>query len=329
MFRRSPCDLYLKYLIVHPDYLTDEAIERRAFEEQLDSGGSRYIAQLRRSCIPPSTFRPLDQYHDPSTRFLVKHKIRGLFFPDDAVRTAQNIHHRARAKEFVEAMVLAGAPDIRIGQEITRRFGFPCGVSGIAAFKKFFWDIESLDVTERRALVQMRASEVHHLEDDDPRKSAYKAALKKASYKDPRRIASELPASPVSAVIIQMYMGDEPSEMDLGLILNDIRRLAILRASEEMRVGGPFSMKNFRDLMGGLKDLKEIMDDSATPAQELEKQIQTLRLKTRPSSAPVLHQLTGGRHTMDLQPTPAHEEDDDDDPDAGAAATPGGDDDPE
>lgn len=327
--RRSPCDLYLKFLIVHPDYLTDEAIERRAFEERLDSGGARYIAQLRQTCIPPQPFRPTDQYHDASTRFLVKHKIRALFFPDDAVRTGLRILHTARAKEFVEAMVLAGAPNIRIGQEVTRRFGFPCGTGDINSFKKFFWDIDSLDMTERRTLVQMRATDIHHLDDADPRKAAYKAALKRASYKDPRRVAAELPNSPVSAVIIGMYMGDEPSDIDLGLVLHDLRRLALLRASEQLRDGGPFSMKNFKDLTGGLKDLKEIMDDSATPAEELEKQIQTLRLKTRPSSAPVLHQLTGGQHTMDLQPKPVYEEEAEDDPDAGAAATPGGDNDPE
>ncbi len=336
MFRRSPCDLYLKYLIVHPDYLTDEAIERRAHVEQLDSGGVGYISRLRKTCTPPQVFRPLDLYHDPSTRFLVKHKIRALFFPDKYVETAKLILHTARAKEFVEAMVLAGAPPIRMGQEVARRFGFPCPSEGITTYKKFFWDVDNLDSTERRTLIRMRSVALERLDDidkkDDPlvglREGAYATALEKAYWKDPRRIASELPNSPISSVIVGIYMGDEPSEMDLGMLLNDTRRLAITRANEEARGNMQGAAKRFRDWVAGLKDLKEIMEDSATPAQELEKQIQTLRLKTRPSSAPVLHQLTGGRHTVDLQPNPVREEDFDD-PDGGTAEAAGGDDDPE
>lgn len=324
MFRRSPCDLYLKYLIVHPDHLTDEAIERRTVAEQLDSGGRAYLVRLRPTCVPPYPFRPLDKFHNPSHRFLAKHGIHRLFFPDKHVEAAFRVLHTPRAKEFVEAMILAEAPPIRIGQETTRRFDVACTTEGIVSYKRFFWDIDKLDTTERRTLIRMRAFPVEKLDEallEDPmvrlREETYATALEKAHYKDPRRIAADLPSSPISSVIVQIYMGAEPSELDIGLLLNDTRRLAVLRANEEARGNMPGSAKRFRDWVAGLKDLKEIMEDSATPAEELEKHIQTLRLKTRRSSAPVLHQLTDGRHTVDLQPQPVHEEEDDDESDSG------------
>jgi hypothetical protein len=336
MFRRSPCDLYLKYLIVHPDHLTDEAIERRAVAEQLDSGGRVHLTRLRSSCVPPRLFRPLDAFHDPSHRFLTKHNIRRLFFPDEHVETAFQILQAPRAKEFVEAMLLAEAPAIRIGQEVTRRFGVVCATEGINSYKRFFWDIDKLDTTERRTLIRMRAVATDPVDEalrDDPmvrlREMAYAGALEKAHYKDPRRIAVDLPSSPISSVIIQIYMGAEPSELDIGMLLHDTRRLAVLRANEEARGNMPGSAKRFRDWVAGLKDLKEIMEDSATPAQELEKHIQTLRLKTRPSSAPVLHQLSGGRHTIDLQPQSVSEEEEDESDAGTGTPSSGGADDPE
>ena len=320
MIRRSPCDLYLKYLLVHPERLSDEAIVRRLFDEQLEGGGVEYVGWLRLNCVPPEGFQPANLHHAPSERFLFKHGIKRLFFPDDGTREARRILADLRVKEFAEAMFLAGAPTVAIANWINgRSFDLHCTTEGLNAYKKFYWDVDKLDSTERRALMRMRPigallhGRPENLDDANVRyrREAEAEALEKAAYRDPRRIAADLPHAPISSVLVQLYMGAEPTEIDLALLLNDTRRLMILRANEEARANQPGAAKRARDWVASLKDLKEIMDGVASPAEELQRQLGSLRLKPRRSSAPVIHELTGGRHTIDLQPQPEPEEDDD------------------
>lgn len=316
--RRSPCEFYLKYLLVHPDGLSNEAIEARARKEQLDIIDYSYLDDLRRHAVPPVPFYPADPNHFVSQKFLLREGIRRLFHPDDSVRVARRLLAAPRAKEFVEAMLIHEAPNHAIASKISGQYGVPCTPEGVEAFRIFFWNLNNLDRTELRVLLRMRHVAPPPRDPADPKQAAEathrQKALEKAYYKDARRLAADLPHSPLSALVTEMYMGFSPAKIDRGKILQVLQDGAMLRIAEEMGANDKGASGRAFDWSIVMKNVTDVMESTISPEATLQDQIQALRLKTRPSSAPVIHQLTGGQHTMDLQPAPEAEQEAVDEP---------------
>jgi hypothetical protein len=212
-------------------------------------------------------------------------------------------------------MQIHEAPNHAVASKISRQYGLPCTADSIEAFRIFFWDLNNLDRTELRVLLRMRAIAAPPRDPADAKQMAEatyrQKALEKAFYKDARRLAADLPHSPLSALVTEMYMGFSPSKIDRGKILQVLQDGAMLRLAEEMGANDKGASGRAFDWSIVMKNITEVMESTVSPEAALQEQIQALRLKTRPSSAPVVHQLTGGRHTIDLQPTPEQETSDD------------------
>ena len=86
--RRSPAEYYLRYLITNPRSRSTEALQKRFESAQLDYLGDEYVERLRSEMSPPKTFRPWVRGHEPSRRFLVKHRIFDLYHRPRAVEQA-------------------------------------------------------------------------------------------------------------------------------------------------------------------------------------------------------------------------------------------------
>ncbi len=302
MIRRSPCELYIKYLLVHPDGFKTPDILNRLREEQLDFLSEAYVEALRKKCVPPVTFHPFEFYHPVSQRFLMKHGLRELFHPNDHVAAARRILRHAKAKEFIEAMILSGAPANAIAKMLSMRFRVPCSSDAVEMYRQFFWNTDLVDSTEMRALLAMRVDpDTQGIPENDLRRRSAKA-MEKASFSDPRRVAANLPSSPMSALIAQMRMGFMPSGLDVGATLALVQALASVRLFETVTGDGYKDSNKGVEWSIVLKNVTEVMETVVKPDANMREQLSSLLLKTDTSSVPILRNLTGGSHTVEMEP---------------------------
>jgi ribosomal protein L20 len=305
MIRRSPCERYLVYLIVHGDAYTNDQIREIIHELQLDFVGNWYIERLRATVLPPSPFYPTDPLHSASQRFLLRERIRDLFHPNDEVRLALKVLELPRVKEFIEAMVLSGAPDAAITYALGVQRGFRCTNAVLERYKHYFWNTELLDSTDMRALLRLRVEAAQHSK--EPEIQMQMSALHKASFNDPRKVAADLPASPITALMSQMRMGLMPSSIELSKVLETLRAAASIRALEATLNGGPDDSLRALNYSGVVRVATETLEHVAKPDQELREDLGALTLRTEQIPPPVIHQLSSGHHTVDLEPPPKEE----------------------
>jgi len=142
---RSPAEYYLKYLVAHPDKLTDADIEDRCLDEGLDFIGKDYIKRLRKKCKPPEPFYPDNGAHVPSITFLSEQRLWDLFQRSVPMKMALEVLEKPRAKEFVETMILTGVPPSAICAYVSHRCGTYCTPEGLALYRHYFWNIDLLD----------------------------------------------------------------------------------------------------------------------------------------------------------------------------------------
>jgi hypothetical protein len=302
MIRHSPCEFYLKYLVVHPERYTVEYIQESCERKQLDFLNEAYVEYLRTRCLPPNPFYPSDPLHVRSQRFLFKEKLQQLFLPDDDMKITLRMVEHARAKEFVEAMILSGAPLDRIADALGPHRGFPATPKSVEYFKHFFWNIDLVDSTELRALLQLRAPVADHVPEKQ-KKSA--GVLNKAFKDDPRVVAANLPNHPLVAMMSQIRMGLMPRNLDLAGLIETTRTLATMRSLEATMLGGPFDSKKALEFSLVAKNMGEMLGTVVKPDEKLREELATIALKTEEGPVPYINELSAGSHTVELSPIKA------------------------
>ena len=300
MIRRSPAELYIKYLIIHPrGYRNDEIKDVLTFA-QLDFIGDWYVDRLRLELQVPTPFYPRITTHVRSQEFLLQNGLRRFFQPDEAVRQAFDVLQKPRVKEYVETLLISNAPPSSLSHYLKSYMHFTIGFDGIMFFKNAFWNVDLIDSVELRALLQRRgeALEGH----TDPQVMAQHRAFKKASYNDPRRAAAEMPFSPVSTMISMMKMGFFPGKFELAKLAEGTRIGALARSYEATFRDGPEDHVKARDYANTAKMITEILENIVRPDEQLREQLSAIALKTDDVRVPVIHELSGGAHTVDIAP---------------------------
>lgn len=298
MIRRSPAELYLKYLVLHPKGHTNEQIREICQFAQLDALGNWYLNRLRQELDPPEPFRPFDKNDKNSYRFLLSTGLSGIFHPDAAGKKAFEILKTPRIKEFVESSLISNVNPVAIAMAATRQYRFECDSRAIERYKSFFWNIDLLDTTELRALLQLR---IDALEDHaNAEIKSQHAAVKTASYKDSRRAAADLPVSPISAMIAQMRMGLSPSVIDLPKIILQSKNLAGIRTYEALQNNGRGDSTRALDFSGVLERLVNVAKEMEDPDGDLREQLATITMRNDDAALPTIHQLSQGRHTAEV-----------------------------
>lgn len=304
MIRRSPCEYYIKYLLVHPDAFSLDDIQITLREHQLDYPGDIVIRRLRQRLKTPTTFRPYDERHGPTFRFLVQEGIYFLFHPDKHTKAAIYLLGRARAKEMIEAMSISGDPPSLICRRL-RGIGYDVTEKDLSKYYCFFWNLELVDRLELNALLRMRVERM--LDDgDDAISRAMHRAMKTASYNDPRTAAINSPVSPFAGVLNQMRYGFRPESIDIASLLQAAKEIAAIRIAEEALARGPNAAQITRDFSSALYNLYNLSDSVGSPDDELQRNIMNLVLETDGTKVPYVHELTEGKHTTDVQPTDKH-----------------------
>lgn len=300
---RSPAEYYIKGLIVHPDNYSDESIKEMLEERGLDALQTKYITRLRSRLSRPNPFRPSERKHAASYHFIMREGVYDLFIQDEAMKTAFRLLEMPRAKEFIETMLLSHAPAAAIASAIVRDQRMPCSPTAIERYKHYFWNIELLDASQMRALLNYRqessGSDGENATRED--RAEYQAA-KKASWLDARRLAADLPYSPVTALMAQMRMGVMPSNHELAQTMILTRQFATMRTLEATMYGGERDSHRALNFSLVAKNMGEMLETVVKPDEALRQDLERIALRTDLRPIPSIHQLSDGKHTVELQP---------------------------
>ena len=305
MIRKSPSERYIQYLIVDPRGYSNEDIMAILLYDQLDGLGGYYLNRLRGQLPPlPKPFLPTDRGHKASQTYLLKNGLHYFFWPDRATKTAFKILGTPRAKEFVEATLIAHAPYQAIAKFLTQSRGIECHPIDVQRYRDYFWNVDLLDSTELRLLFDQRVRIL--AAHPDPEIAAYARSYKNALYADARRAAAELPHSPVASTVAQMKMGLMPSNKDFAKLVEATRSLALAKAFESAASDVKGAHMRFKMFASGAKDLTEILSYVARPEEELRDQLAQIALKSDKDHLPTLKRL--GESSLNTHILEAHGE---------------------
>lgn len=299
MASRSPCEIYLKFLIVHPDQYDDDAIRALVKMQQLDYPGGTYLKSLRSICTAPIPFYPEDRLHDRSQKFLLRERLEAIFHPDDAMIGANAILGNIRAKELVETMLMGSSHPQWICTGL-RRQGLDVIPGAITRFKHYYFNIDLVDSSELKALMSVRLAGAGTDPDELRLNAAHSAVMKS----DARRNTA-MASTPITTNIMTMLrMGLLPSSLDIAR-LAEATRAAALAGGLDMAVRGLPTQGRDYALMA--KMMTEILESVGDPAGDLQDSLARLTIETDNMEVPHINQLSDGSHTLDLQPISASE----------------------
>jgi hypothetical protein len=297
---RSPAEFYIKGLVVDPHKYSTDYIKKKLLDEGLDFLSERYIDDMRTSVTVPEPFYPGDPTHAASFAFLCREGINRMFQKDLAMKMALGVLAKPRAKEFVESMLLGDVPLSAIAGFVSRKRGVYCTPEGLQTYAHYFWNLELLDSTQMRVLLELRvevdAANIPELKDR-------KSILRHAYYKDPRKVAADLPYSPTAAMLTQLRLGLKPPKHELALRILEARDLAAARAVEAATLDGPGDSLKFLNYANGSRILEEFLQMTMKPEDQMREQLRSIALRRDTQPLPSIHQLSAGEHTVEISPT--------------------------
>jgi hypothetical protein len=277
MFVHSPSEFYLKYLISHPDGLNNKAIRTHMDERRLVCGPDVYLDKLRAAMSIPQPFFPSRPKHEPSRQFLLEEQIYGLWYRNEHTKMAVLLLTQPTAQEALHAMLTVGADFNSASLLIDKRFGIAFSVQSVNRYKKYFWNTDLVNTVELRHMCHQLASGT-----PPPIKS------------NPLVLASELPATPMSAALIQLRLGFMPSSLSQYEAMKSNTKACAMRMYEALMVGGKAASEEFRNYAWGMKYVAELMESMTAPEEDLKKMLSTVELVTNPTKTPTINDLTGG-----------------------------------
>lgn len=300
---RSPAEFYIKYLIVRTENPSFDVIGKVLDELDLDIIGKEYFTRLAERCVRPVPFRPKDKLHTRSRSFILREGIHDIFHPDVSMKMALRMLETPRAKEFIEAMILTHAPHLAVADAIVRGYGIACTAKAVEHYKHYFWNVDLLDATQMRALLNYRQEVVGSEEESASKENkAMHRAAKRASWLDPRRIAADLPFSPMTALMSQMRMGTMPGKMELANILNTGLAFSLFRSTEAAMYGSKDDSYKAMNFSIAAKNMSDILEKVVKPDENLHEDLRKIALRNDERPVPSIFELSEGRHTVDLQP---------------------------
>lgn len=304
MIRRSPCELYIKYLLAHPDRYELRAIRHIVRGQQLDYPNDDYVESLKSRLRLPTPFYPSNKYHKRSHLFLMQHKLLGFFHPDAGCRAAHELLRNARAKELIETMTIAGDPPPIIAHRL-QDVGISSSTLSVERYCQFYWNIRLVDQTELRALIRMRVDSTAYRDDGAMPTNdqlLQSRALAKVRYQDPRSMILSMPVTPLAGMMNQIRMGLMPERVEFARLASAAKAAATVRVLEQMLDGGPMAAVRGRDYALVAKTMGEMLDEMGSPDAELQKELQQLKLQTDTGRVPHVGELPGD-YAVEMEPT--------------------------
>jgi len=290
MVRHSPCELYIKYLVSHPLSYSISSIQKILESKALDALSVVYIESLKTQFLPPIPFRPYDKAHLASQHFLNKHRIYTLYFKDADTHNAEIILRTPKLKEFVEAMILAGAaPELIARGALRIQSDIRLTHSGVKRYKHYFWNTDLLDFTEMRAVLEKRGSGTD-------------SEFNRVHRRDSRKISADMPFSPISALLAQLRMGITPVGVNFSELMERVRTIAGIKTYQYILEDGRWESDKARNYITVAMAATDLLERSVRPEELIIEKFNALHLETDPMPIPHINMLSDGQHTTDLQP---------------------------
>jgi len=303
MYVRSPAERYIKYLLLQDEKPTTEQVKEQLLEYNRVFVSDAYIERLRSRLKPPVPFHPHDMRHLPSLRFLQQEKVARLFHREHPMEVAFHILEHPRVQEFVEAMILCRTQYQAISNFVQFQWQVQCSCTGVEYYKDYFWDIDLLDASGVRVMLQLQ---IDNLAESVPELMDRKGILKAAYYRDARAAAATVPSTTDAALLIQSRMGFHSKRFDMDLATTNLMGMALRKAFEALVMDGPQDHMKFVNYVNGARMLGELRELTRNPGAQLHDELSKLSMK--PGLGPVIEmqQLTGGNHTVEIEPRDSH-----------------------
>lgn len=271
--------------------------------QQLDDIGLEYLETLRVSCVPPTPFYPNDELHFSSQRFLIREGIQGLFLPDSHAECAMKLLTTPRAKELIETSLICRSTPAWIAAVLNRKAGIPATPEAVQAYKNFFFDTDLVDSHELKTILRKR---MELIDVYDTHQQVLKTIAWKTGYSDPRRVSAEMAITPLAGMMNEMRLGLMPANIELSNVATAARLAASVGCLEGLMRGE--RPDRCRDLAQTAKLMHEMLETVGDPESKLQADLRSLALQTDAEPIPPIRQLTGGNHTVDVQPIDDREE---------------------
>lgn len=295
MITRSPCESYLKYLIVHPDGYSNDDIRKIVRAQQLDFIGMPYLQRLRGSCVAPRPFYPEEENHRLSSRFLRRESLEAIFRPDEHMAVATNMLSHPRVKELVETMLISRSEYSWICAAL-KRIGYLATPESIGRYAQYYFNIDLIDRVELCTLLELRS--YFASDSQDPDEQMMGSVHLKISRGDPRRISAGM-GSPANAMMLNVIRaGMLPSRLDVGRLVAATRIVSVVQAGEAADRGQPGMGKDYALIA---KMMTEILEQTGDPSKTVSEGIADLELMTDTAPTPHIKELSV-EHTLDVQP---------------------------
>lgn len=296
---RSPAETYLKYLLACG--YDNRRIREVCRWKRLDYLGEPYLHELRGRCVPPTPFKPMDDDHGPSRRFLREHGIEQLFRPDHVTEAAIELMEAARAKEAIETLSIGRSTPGLICSVLVRK-GFRATPAVVVRFQHYFFNLDGLGETEVKAVLAARYAPEPT---SDPDERVFNECLVEAAKHDPRVLAAEMGVTPMADLINMLRLGVMPN-VDVGRLASATRATAAARAFD-CSVRGDKAAKDYTAIAAMMGDVLEKVGE---PELDLQEELTGFVLRTEERQLPHIKELSGGHHTLNVQPIDAESDTD-------------------
>lgn len=305
MIRHSPCERYIRYLLLDSATRTNAEVRGLLEAQALDCLGDGYLNGLRQEYqVLPEGFDPRNRQHTSSFNLIRAAGVLDLFQGDPVeMAPVYTILDTPRAKEFIEAAIIWEAPSQIIAHQLQRRFGVAAITpTAVERYKWFFWDVHLLDTIELKGIIKLRYMRLK--ESANTEASLHGKALTSALYSDIRWIAANTPKSPFSAMFGLIHLGIVPPAFDANRVLAQAQQNISLRVLQESYSLFPDADRRLLNWTTSYKILAELAEDRANPEDDLRAQLEAITLRSDTQPMPHVLAISNGQHTVDLMAPP-------------------------
>ena len=311
MISRSPAEVYVRYLLCHPDGFNNSALKEKMAELKLYCPLDKQLDGLRKKYKPPTPFFPKSRTHTASIGFMKNAGIYSLFFPDQSTRYALAILNSPKARAAVEQQLAQRAPAKFIVAGLDKKLQFACSMDGVNKYRYFFFNDDIATRSEMQQAVDV-VSNTWMGADDKDLSPAHLAAEKRARWKDPLITALSLPTCAPAQVVIAMQNGYLPKDLqyDAGRSMQDLSFLLLNQAALKVIESGPNAARDAKEFITAAQAIHAMLADVHTPGEQARAALERdLRLVSDSNKPKGLKELSQGNYTIDIQPLGKTEDD--------------------
>ena len=302
---RSPNEIYIRYLISRQHLDSLQRLEMEEDEDQeiewlkpkiilshllslrLDGVDEDYIRLVASEMCPmPIPFKPIEDKHTISRKFLKKFKIYDLWHQTAAVREAQLILTDLFLREKLEPLLLSSMTHRNIAKKLRRHTSIVLTAEGVDAYAHYFWNRNMLTQYEWMSYL------------NKPYRNVYKQSLTAS----PDLVSRHLP----------WVIGiDGPAQnFSSADAAARIGQIALKHALELEHVPASHETSNaLKNYMVTIEKADQIMRRSDMALRDVLAQFKKFRMKVNSAKIVDAKQLTGGNYSKSGEGTDIKDDD--------------------